>query len=124
MSNILALPVMTGSLQFADNADWHLTIQFVDGAGSPIDLTGIAFRSEVRSTSADAHVVLDISSEAGSFVVDAASGRLSWAVPRAMVPRVAGDYVTDIIAIAAVDGITRNLCSSPLPVTIMRGVTR
>lgn len=123
MTNIRALPQMTGSIAISANADWRQTIQFlVAGTTTPIDLTGIAFRSTVRSAEGDERALLDITTVDGTFVVDAPAGKLSWAVPQAMLARLAGDYVTDIIAEA--EGIAVNLCAEPLVLLIRRGVTR
>lgn len=122
MTNILALPLMTGSISIVANADWRQTIQFlIAGTTTPIDLTGVAFRSKVRVAEGNQGCVLDISSADGTFIVDAAAGKLSWAVPQIMLARLSGDYVTDIIAEA--EGISVNLCAEPLALRIRRGVT-
>lgn len=123
MTNILALPQMTGSLSITNNGDWRQTIQFVaTGTTTPIDLTGISFHSQVRSSAESAVVLLDLSTDDGTLVIDAPAGRLSWAVPESMLTTLRGDYVTDIIAEA--EGIRVNLCADPLTLLVRHGVTR
>lgn len=123
MTNILLLPEMSGSLSITNNGDWRQAIQFVaNGTTTPIDLTGITFRSQVRSMAGSSVVLLDLSTVDGTLVVDHANGKLSWAVPAAALASLSGAYVTDIIAVG--DGITRNLCPTPIALTVVVGVTR
>lgn len=123
MTNILSLPTIAGSLRATANADWRDAIVFVEsGTSVPVDITGIAFRSQVRSNADSAVMVLDLSTDAGTLYVDGPSGRLEWRVPRSSMSALSGGYVTDIVAMA--DGVTRNLCPSPLSLTVERGITR
>jgi hypothetical protein len=124
VTNVLALPQISGSLSLATNGDLRASLAFTQANSStPIDLTGIAFRMQVRLVSDATQIALDLSTDNGLLVNGGASGLLSWVVPAAMTARIApGAYVADLLAIA--DGATINLCqAAPLAVTVTQGVT-
>lgn len=124
MTNILALPQISGSLSLATNGDLRASLGFTQANSSTaIDLTGIAFRMQVRLASDATQIALDLSTDNGLLINGGANGLLSWVVPAAMTAQIApGAYVADLLAIA--DGATINLCAAaPLAVTVTQGVT-
>lgn len=141
MSNILNLPQLSvaDSINVTTNADWRDTIQFQfappsPNAGQPVDLTGISFRAQLRPAVADPQVLLDLSTTAGTLVVDCQLGTLSFAVPRDQPTSGPPDHMSNLPAgttcymdIVASDptGIILNLCqvAGPMPVTINKGIT-
>ena len=123
-TNVLALPQISGSLSIATNADLRASLLFTQANSStPLDLTGIAFRMQVRLASDPTQIALDLSTANGLLVSGGTSGVLSWLVPAAQVAQIApGAYVADLLAIA--DGAMINLCmAAPLAVTVAQGVT-
>jgi hypothetical protein len=89
----------------------------------PLDLTGIEFRSMLRSAEGDAQVYLETSTAEGTMINGGQSGVLSWNVKQPQMADVrAGDYVLDILAYG--DGNTVNLLpGDPAQVTLSDGVT-
>jgi hypothetical protein len=89
----------------------------------PLDLTGIEFRSMLRSAEGDAQVFLEMSTAEGTMVNGGLSGVLSWNVKQPQLAQVAAaQYVLDILA--AGDGNTINLLpGNPAQVTLSDGVT-
>jgi hypothetical protein len=137
-TNISSLPQISATIIIATNADWRDTIQFqwptgATNAGQPIDLTGISFAFQLRSSVDNSGILLNLSTSTGTLVVDAAQGTLTFAVPHKIPVSGTTDHmcnlppglaVADLIATA--EGIVINLCQvgGPLQVTINRGVTR
>ncbi len=124
MTNVLALPQISGSLTIATNADLRAALQFTQtGSSAPLDLTGISFRMQVRPAAGNMDVALDLSTGNGLLINGATNGLLSWLVPAAQVAQIApGAYVADLIASG--DGAIVNLCQgAPLAVTVNQGVT-
>ena len=124
MTNVLALPQIEGSLSIAANADLRASLLFTQaGSEAPLDITGIAFRMQVRLASDPTQIALDLSTDNSLLINGGTNGVLSWIVPAAQTAQIeAGDYVADLLAIA--DGATINLClNAPLAVTVAQGVT-
>jgi hypothetical protein len=124
MTNILALPQISGSLTIATNADLRAALQFTQaGSSAALDLTGISFHMQVRPAAGNPAIALDMSTANGLLTNGGANGLLSWLVPAAQVAQMApGAYVADLVAIA--DGAIVNLCqAAPLTVTVVEGVT-
>lgn len=125
MTNILALPQLSGSLTIATNGDLRESIQFVlAGTSDPLDLTGISFRCQMRPASASGRAVaLDLSTENKLLANRGSIGVLAFVVPQEKLRLLApGAYVADLIAKA--DGVVINMFSAaPLAVTVNGGVT-
>ncbi|MGD0642170.1 MAG: hypothetical protein ABSC22_15590 [Roseiarcus sp.] len=124
MTNVLALPQISGSLTIATNGDLRAAVTFTQaGSSAPLDLTGIAFHMQVRPAAGSPEIALDLSTANGLLVNSGTNGLLSWLVPAAQLAQLApGSYVADLIASG--DGATVNLCQNgPLAVTVNAGVT-
>lgn len=132
MSNILLLPQISGSLKVARNADFRDSIAFRQAdETTPLDLTGIGFRMQIRSVADPLTVALEMSvavdaATGNGLSVARADGLLNFCVlQKAFNDVPAGDYQTDILAFDAA-GVLVNLCreGGPMPVTISDGLTR
>lgn len=127
-TRILDLPEIGGELSFATNADFRGALAFVEGpeiSPTPIDITGIAFALQVRSSEDNVIVTINGSTTGASPCLfnGGATGVLKWVFPASGLYHLpAGSYVADLIAEA--DGARINLCPAPIAVTIRRGVTR
>jgi hypothetical protein len=121
-TNILFLPVVIMNIETTTNADWLDGLEYwsdVPPDGTPIDLTGITFDLEMRSSPPVATVVLHASTYNGLIRVYANSWQLL--VPSTtMVLIPPGDYVFDLIGRA--DDYTRNLVQATVRVDL--GITR
>lgn len=95
----------------------------------PLDLTGIAFRQQIRASASDETIYADLSTDNGLLINGGASGVLAGYVPpsalKGLEPAVEIDLVTDIVATAD-DGGPVNLMglTAPASVVVRRGVTR
>jgi len=102
------------------NADFRGAIPIKAG----VDLTGIAFRMQIRASVGATAVLAELSTANGMLTTDA-QGNLAYALPAArtkfLAPYAGTSGVADIIAEA--DGETINLCAAPLSVAIGAGVT-
>jgi len=109
MTNILLLPTVQFATTAPSNADLLDVICTYLNSGAPIDLTGIAFRSQIRPSAADPTVVLDaqtsnwtsadITSPNGWLVSGGTAGSLSWAIPQSKIGALPNSaLVTDILA--------------------------
>ncbi|MGO4872740.1 MAG: hypothetical protein ACLPGW_19410 [Roseiarcus sp.] len=123
MTNVLALPQLSGSLTIATNSDLRAALAFTSAAGGALDLTGISFRMQVRPAAGSEEIALDLSTDNGLLINGGTSGVLSWLVPAAQVGQIApGPYVADLVASG--DGAIVNFCQNgPLTVTVVEGVT-
>ena len=123
MTNILALPQISGSLTIATDADFRATIAFVTTGTTPLDLTGISFTSSFKQVANPSNTWLTISTANGGLINGGSSGLLSWLILKSALSGLpAGSYVSDIIATG--DGATINLCqAAPLAVTVTTGVS-
>ena len=120
-TNILLLPVVILTIETSTNADWldGLEYQTAPVDGDPIDLTGIAFEMEMRSSPPVATVVLRAATDNGLIRVYANTWQFIVPAPvMGLVPP--GDYVFDLLGRA--DGFTRNLVQAQ--VTVDLGITR
>lgn len=122
MSNILLLPIVILQIETSTNADWLDGLEYWDDlppAGNPIDLTGIEFAMEMRTSPPVATVVLRATTMNGLIRVYANTWQLLVPAPTMLlVPP--GDYVFDVLGMA--DGYTRNLVQSE--VSVLQGITR
>ena len=95
MTNILFLPTVQFATTAPSAADLlDVICTFLNGS-TPIDLTGIAFRSQIRPSANDPTVVLDaqtsnwassdIASANGWLVSGGTAGSLSWAIPQSKI---------------------------------------
>ena len=126
MTNILALPQLAMTATVANNAGWFDVLYlFADPyAVVPLDLTGIAFTAELRSSPADSTPRLTASTAAGTLVNGNTAGSLAFNVP-SLKALAAGTYFMDLIANDPIAGITRNLFEAgPATITVLQGVTR
>ena len=121
-TNILYLPVVELLIDTTNNSDWLDGIEYWDDvppAGNPIDLKGIEFALEMRTSPAVATVVLRATTGNGLLRVYANTWQLLVPAPTMLlVPP--GDYVFDLLGFA--DGYTRNLVQAQT--TVLQGVTR
>lgn len=121
-TNILNLPVAILLIDTPTNADWLDGLEYWDAAppgGNPIDLAGIEFAMEMRTSPPVATVVLRATTTNGYIRVYANTWQ--FLVPaRIMLGIPPADYVFDVLAFA--DGYTRNLVQAQ--VTVLQGVTR
>jgi hypothetical protein len=120
-TNILQLPVVILAIETETNTDWldGLEYQTDDTPPEPIDLTGIAFEMEMRTSPPVATVVLRAATDNGLIRVYANTWQLLVpAKTMALIPP--GDYVFDVLGHA--DGYTRNLVQATCRVDL--GITR
>lgn len=130
MSNILALPHATVSVETGNNEDWIESFKFVvdDGAGSPemmpqLDLRGIDFEMEVRRNPGDHEVLISATIENRKLALGAFPnyGFLLFNINIGeMQTKSAGTYFADVIA---TDGEFTRKCMT-ISVMIKEGVTR
>jgi hypothetical protein len=122
MTNIaqLAGVALTTALAIETNADFRGQIALSPG----VDLTGIAFRMQIRDAVGSANILADLNSGNGGLTGDA-SGELHYVLIAAqtkfLAPYAGTTAVADILAEA--DGETLNLCQTPLSIMIAGGVT-
>ena len=101
----------------------------------PLDLTGIAFTSEVRISSESPAIILSCSTALGTMTNGDADGTFGWYVPASTLevapwPRnlIVQGSITCVLDIIATDatGARINLCTEngPIPLTINLSVTR
>ncbi len=124
MTNVLALPQIAGELAIATDGDLRASLLFTQAGGStPLYLTGIEFRMQVRLASDPTQIALDLSTDNGLLINGGANGLLSWLILAPQAAQIApGAYVADLLAIA--DGAQINLCqAAPIAVTVTAGVT-
>jgi hypothetical protein len=121
-TNILQLPVVLLAIETLTNADWLDGLEYWDAPppdGVPIDLTGISFEMEMRTSPPVATVVLRASTANKLIRVYANTWQLLVPAPvMAIIPP--GDYVFDLLGRA--DGYTRNLVQATCRVDL--GITR
>lgn len=121
-TNILFLPIVVLAIETQTNADWLDGLEYWDDippVGNPIDLKGIQFEMEMRSSPPVATVVLRASTSNGLIRVYANTWQLLVPAPTmSLIPP--GDYVFDLLGRA--DGYTRNLVQAQVAVNL--GVTR
>jgi len=109
MTGILLLPTVQFATAAPSNADMLDVICTFLNNGTPIDLTGIAFRSQIRSSATDATLALDaqtsnwasadVTTPNGLLVSGGTAGWLSWAIPQSKLGALSGQaFVTDILA--------------------------
>jgi hypothetical protein len=124
VTNVLALPQIGGTLTLVTNADLDEALLFTQaGSNTPLNLTGIVFRMQIRLASDETQIALDLSTDNGGLINGGVNGILSWFAPLTSTSQIApGDYRADLLAIA--DGATRNLCQNgPITVTVNEGLT-
>jgi hypothetical protein len=115
------MPQVAMAMTVATNADWLDGLEYWDlqAPPQPIDLDGIAFELELRSSPPAATVVIQASTDNGLIVVYDNTWQLL--VPAAtMLLLPPATYVYDMLGVA--DGYTRMLASGT--VSVVQGVTR
>lgn len=121
-SNILLLPIVILGIEVSNNSDWldGLEYRASDAEDAePLDLTGIDFDLNLRSSPPVATVMLRASTYNGLIKVYANTWQLL--VPAETMKTVlTGDYVFDMLARG--DGYTRNIVQAT--VTVIQGITR
>jgi|SRR5580765_556236 hypothetical protein len=121
-TNILNLPIVILTIETLTNADWLDGLEYWTAPapdGVPIDLTGISFEMQMRTSPPVATVVLRASTANHLIRVYANTWQLLVPAPiMAIVPP--GSYVFDLLARA--DGYTRNIVQAACRVDL--GVTR
>ena len=126
-TNILLLQQLSMTASIVNNADWRDALPpFTDASGNVIDITGIAFRGQIRSSVGDAKVWLEVSTSDGTLLNGGATGILTLAVSVAKTQTITpGAYVFDLLAIDGGVVVTVNLFqAAPAQITILQGVTR
>jgi len=121
-TNVLLMPIAILGIEVSNNSDWLDGLEYwssEDENADPLDLTGIDFDLNLRSSPPVATVMLRASTYNGLIKVYANTWQLL--VPATMMKTVlTGDYVFDMLARA--DGYTRNIVQAT--VTVIQGVTR
>jgi hypothetical protein len=131
MTRILDLPLLTFSVELANNEDWIDSWAYIDVSSNPISLAGLTLTMMVRARAADQTVQVVASSASGPVNGLPQNGSISsggtglnviaLAIPRATVAKLApGEYVFEVQASG--DGVTRNIASGP--VIVVSGVVR
>ena len=127
MSNLLAMPLVTMSVETGTNEDWVDSLLFFVGTeetGPQLDLTGIAFEMEVRRRADDAEVLVRASTVNGKLAIGDAPnfGYLLINVPHQEMVQfhAPAQYVADIIGKDEL--YTRRVVAIDL--TLNKGVTR
>ena len=132
ITNILALPLVTMSIQVRNNEDWIGSVKFLveDPPGNlntatmpQLDLRGIHFEMEMRRSALDHEVVLGATTDDGTLAIGVPPdyGYLIINIPVTTTKMLAaGDYVADVVATA--DGFYR-VCLE-MTVNITEGVTK
>ena len=123
-TNILAMPLVDMTVTTGTNEDWIASLKYTqDDETTPLDLSGIALRMEVRRNVDDEEVAVEGSTTDGRVSI----GGTGNAYVLINVPVTAmnnllteGTYVGDIVATA--DGYTRVIVR--IVATIVKGVTR
>ena len=118
--DVWQLPLIDLQFEVGTNEDWVDSIELLDEDGvTPLDLTGISFRMQVRKTAPDHTVLIDASTTAGTMLVG--NGVIGLYVledtMRGVPP---GDYVLDIVGEKA--GRAARLATGT--VKVLQGVTR
>lgn len=129
-TNILALPLVTLTVETSNNEDWIDSIKFlVEDPQTTLenypqlDLRGIHFEMEIRRSVLDHEVVLSASIDDGTLAIGTPPdyGFLIVNIPRGIMHnQLAGNYVGDVIASA--DGFYR-VCIQ-MNLGIIEGVTK
>jgi len=120
-TNILYMPSVVMAMTAWTNADWLDGLEYWDQQTPPqaIDLAGIEFEMEMRSTAPAATVVLKATTDNQLIVVYANTWQLIVPAPTmSLIPP--ASYVFDILAVA--DGRIRSIATGT--VDIVQGVTR
>lgn len=105
-----------------------LTFPDPTNTSKPLDITGIDFHAELRTSASDPGNKLDMRSYTSSpqIVVGDHNGTLFFSVDVSLIKVLTpGVYVMDILVIDHVTGMVRNLCEGgPISVTVLQGITR
>jgi len=120
-TNILYMPTVIMAMTAATNADWLDGLEYWDQQIPPqaIDMGGIEFEMEMRTSAPAATVVLKATTDNGLIVVYANTWQLKVPAPTmSLIPP--ASYVFDMLAVA--DGRIRNIATGT--VDIVLGVTR
>jgi hypothetical protein len=126
-TNLLALPLASMTIDTGTNEDWLDTLCYVVDDGTPnppqLDLRGISFAMEVRSSPPDHEVIILATTDNGGLRIGPAPdyGWLIFYIPLdTMKVKFPGAYVGDIVAS---DGtLSRRVITFDL--NIIEGVTR
>jgi hypothetical protein len=128
MSNLLAMPLVTMTIETGNNEDWIDSIKFLvdDGTLSPpqLDIRGITFDMEIRRALADHEVILAASTTNGTLIIGQPPdfGFLIISVPIAEMQNLAAqDYVGDIVGH---DELYKRTVIKISTLTIFEGVTK
>ena len=131
-TNISLLPQLSVSFVVINNADWRDSIQFYQtGTTTALDLTGISFKAQLRSSISNPVAILTASTDNGLLINGGMNGLLSFAVPRdpagslggmSLIP--AGSYVLDLIASGDSKIINLFQAIGPATVLVKTGVTK
>ncbi len=118
--DVWELPLIDLQFEVGTNEDWVDSIELLDEDGvTALDLTGIAFRLQVRKTAPDHTVLIDASTAAGSLLVGNGVVGL-YVLEDTMRGVPPGDYVLDIVG--EKDGRVSRLATGT--VKVLQGVTR
>jgi hypothetical protein len=133
-SKLMLLPQLGGmTFSIANNAGWYDVILFTISPDSsePLDISGIDFHAELRSSVGDAQNFLDMNTIAeaqtiAEFISGGVSGKLFFNVDVSLIKKLpAAVYVMDMIATDIVSQMVKSLCEvEPIQVTVIQGITR
>lgn len=130
-TNVLALPLVSMTVQTGTNEDWIDSLKFVVNDASSLDfnqlpqldLSGITFAMEIRRAAPDHEVILSASTKDGQLIIGNPPdfGFLIINVALSdMATKQPGGYVGDIVAS---DSINSRVCVQ-ISLSILEGITR
>jgi hypothetical protein len=128
-SKIMLLPQIGGmTFSITNNSGWYDVLAFVNTNGSPLDISGIDFHAELRSSADDASNKLDMATNNSppQLINGGPNGLLFFSVDVSLIKKLSpGIYVMDILAIDMASKMVFNLCEeTTVMVTILQGITR
>jgi hypothetical protein len=128
MSNLLAMPLVTMTIETGNNEDWIDSIKFLVQTTDPVlpqlDIRGITFDMEIRRAVDEPEVVLAASTTNGTLIIGQPPdfGFLIISVPIAEMQNLAAqDYVGDIVGR---DGVYTRTVIQIATLTIFEGITK
>jgi hypothetical protein len=131
----MLLPQLGGmTFSIANNAGWYDILLFTDPAdpSKPLDISGIDFHAELRSSVGDSQNFLDMNTISkaplaiAEFISGGVSGKLFFNVDVSLIRKLTSAvYVMDMIATDITSQMVKSLCEvEPILVTVIEGVTR
>lgn len=132
-SNIMLLPQLGGmGFSIANNAGWYDVLSFTSptNPNNPLDISGINFHAELRSSINDSQNYLDMNTAPATgqsqLINGGQNGLLFFSVDVSLMSKLsAKTYVMDMIATDITSKMVKSLCEvQPIQVTVIEGITR